>query len=285
MEADETLSTTVLTIGLIFQGKRQACRHPISRANGHRGDKSAVTELTETALGNDADHDPQSVIFERFLSDLPLLHSWDGGITWNTGGFNAEQLRMLIGFLQEKLPARPLVLETGAGCSTIAFLFLRPARVVSVAPSRDLFARIREYCQQQGLATSVLDCHVGLSEWVLPRLAVSSEAPAWLDFALIDGGHGWPTPFLDFFYATHMLKQGGYIMVDDVQLHSVKELARLLAQQPGFELALDLRKSLLFRKTTEDRSLPDWTGQPYIVQRSEQIGRRPDPFALGNPAE
>ena len=70
----------------------------------------------------------------------------------------------------------------------------------------------------------------------MPRLAVSSEAPAWLDFALIDGGHGSPTPFLDFFYATHMLKQGGYIMVDDVQLHSVKELARLLAQQPGFEL-------------------------------------------------
>jgi len=219
---------------------------------------------------------PDIMNFDTFLENLPLLHSWDGGQTWNTGGFGEEHLRPLVGFLRERLPPRPAILETGAGCSTIAFLFLDPGRVVSVAPSDDLFARIRSYCDVHGIATDALDSRVGFSEWVLPGLAQSSVASPWVDFALIDGGHGWPTPFVDFFYLNHMLHRGGYIMIDDVQLHSVKELAGLLAEQPGFELALDLGKSLLFRKTTADRSLPEWNEQPYILRQSQVAGRDAD---------
>ena len=84
----------------------------------------------------------------------------------------------------------------------------------------------------------------------------------------------------NFFYCNYVLRRGGYLMVDDVQLHSVKELARLLIEQPGFELALNLGKSLVFRKTTDDRSLPDWTGQPYISKRSEAISHQANPFEL-----
>ncbi len=83
---------------------------------------------------------------DRFVADLPLLHSWDGGETWNTGGFSEQHLGQLIGFLPDRLPPRPVILETGAGCSTIAFLFLDPLRVVSIAPESALFARIRSYC-------------------------------------------------------------------------------------------------------------------------------------------
>jgi hypothetical protein len=218
--------------------------------------------------------------FDLYLERLPLLHSWDGGETWITGGFDADLLRKLVAFLRERLPPHPGVLETGAGCSTIAFMFLDPARLISIAPEVDLFARIRSYCAAQGIDASILDSRVAFSEWLLPRLAESPETPPWLDFALIDGGHGWPTVFVDFFYINHMLRRGGYLMVDDVQLHSVKELARLLKMQPGFELVLDLGKSLVFRKKTADRSLPDWFGQPYIVERTETISREPNPFAL-----
>ena len=42
-----------------------------------------------------------------------------------------------------------------------------------------------------------------------------------------------------------MLCQGGYLMIDDVQPHSVEELARLLVEEPDFEPALDLGKSLI----------------------------------------
>jgi precorrin-6B methylase 2 len=218
--------------------------------------------------------------FQSFVTALPALHSWDGGQSWNTGGFGEEHLRPLYSFLKPRLPKQATILETGAGCSTITFLFLQPGQIISIAPEASLFARIRSYCAANGIDAAALNDVTGFSEWVLPGLAKDPSAPPTLDFALIDGGHGWPTVFVDFFYVNHMLRRGGYLMVDDLQLHSVKELARLLARQPGFEPVLDLGKSLVLRKVTEERQLPDWSGQPYIRERTDEIGRTPNPFAL-----
>jgi hypothetical protein len=87
------------------------------------------------------------VRFEEYLCALPMLHTWDGGTTWNTGGFQREHLEVLHGFLKRELSSSPAILETGAGNSTIAMLFLAPGRLVSVAPERALFERIRTYCE------------------------------------------------------------------------------------------------------------------------------------------
>ena len=74
------------------------------------------------------------------------------------------------------------------------------------------------------------------SEIALPRLA---DAGTRVDVALIDGGHGWPTPFVDFCYLNRMLGQGGTLILDDLQLHTVGELARLLTYQHGWERISD----------------------------------------------
>ena len=89
------------------------------------------------------------------------------------------------------------------------------------------------------------------------------------DFALIDGAHGWPLVFVDFCYINAMLGAGALLMLDDIQLHSVKELSNLLHEQPGFSLVADLGKSLIFEKTTDDAYLPEWNQQPYIVRMSQ----------------
>jgi hypothetical protein len=72
-------------------------------------------------------------------------------------------------------------------------------------------------------------------------------------------------------------------MIDDVQLHTGKEMARLLAEHPAFSLVLDLGKSLVFQKLTAERDLGEWTVQPYIVRRSNEYARLPNPFALHHP--
>jgi hypothetical protein len=71
-------------------------------------------------------------------------------------------------------------------------------------------------------------------------------------------------------------------MVDDVQLHSTKEMARLLAEHPGYslDLDLDLGKSLVFRKTSDQRFLGEWGHQPYIVRRTKEYRRGGKPFSL-----
>ncbi|BCP55314.1 hypothetical protein K32_39310 [Kaistia sp. 32K] len=199
------------------------------------------------------------------MNALPNLHTWDDGATWNTGGFNREHLEKVIQIITQRFPTARII-ETGAGNSTISFLFCGPSKLVSICPEPDLFGRIKEYCASKTLDDSAWEPIEGFSETVLPDLA--KDTANLFDFALIDGHHGWPLVFVDFCYLNQMLRQGGLLMIDDIQLHSVRELANLLREQPGFTLAADLGKALIFEKTTSDRGLPEWNGQPYIVRNS-----------------
>jgi predicted O-methyltransferase YrrM len=219
--------------------------------------------------------------FEEYLRDIPLLHSWDGGVTWNHGGFSPEVLKALHSFLHAKLPKRPVLLETGAGNSTIMMLFLSPAKIISIAPDAELFERIHRFCELNAISYDALEEHIEGSQWVLPWLAADNRrSEPFLDFALIDGCHGWPTCLVDLEYANAMLKPNAYLLVDDTQLHSVKEVARFLMEQPGFSLVLDLDKSLVFQKLTAKRDFGEWTNQPYIVRRYNQYVRSPNMYAL-----
>jgi hypothetical protein len=224
------------------------------------------------------------MLFEEYVRAIPLLHSWDYGVTWNTGGFERYELEKLYEFLRDQLPDHPVVLETGAGNSTITMLFLQPTRLISIAPEAQLFERIHRFCQKNGICDTAIEAHIDGSQWVLPRLAADNRpSEPILDFALIDGNHGWPTSFVDLEYINSMLRQGGYLMIDDVQLHAEKEMARLLSEHAGFSLVLDLGKSLVFRKLTTERDLGDWGDQPYIVRRTSEYARFPNPFALRDP--
>jgi len=217
---------------------------------------------------------------KAYLRNLPKLHSWDGGKTWRTGGLQRKQLEPLFLFLKNNLPPRPNLIETGAGNSTIMMLFLKPARLTSIAPEWDLFQRIRAFCKENSLSDSPLDVHVARSELILPKLAEKPEFDSTIDFALIDGCHGWPTAMVDLNYMLSMLRVGGFLMIDDVQLHSAKEMARLLYEQPGFNIEMDLGKALVFQKTTAERSLGEWSQQPYIKRLSEEYARAKNPYVL-----
>jgi predicted O-methyltransferase YrrM len=216
-----------------------------------------------------------------FLSDVPQLHTWDNGATWNTGGFFAEDLEILYSFAKANLPRGARILETGAGNSTICFLLLSPERLVSIAPDAALFDRIRSYCARAEIPTSALDSRVDGSEWVLPNLAreMRDQAPRF-DFALIDGCHNWPMVFLDFFYTNYMLKTGGLLMIDDIQLHSIRELARMLMEQPEFQLEKKIGKSLIFRRTGDVRILGECDSIPYIARKTNEYALTGDPFSL-----
>jgi len=171
------------------------------------------------------------IALDTYLSDLPLLHTWEGGKTWNTGGFYRELFEAIKPHVMEGVD----ILETGAGNSTIFFLLNKPRRLVSIAPDVALFDRIRAYCDRNGIDRSRAEAIVECSEWALPALAKGSQQ---FDLILIDGGHGWPVVFVDFCDAMAMLRRGGILIIDDLQLHSVKELARLPKEQWEFPLLM-----------------------------------------------
>ena len=218
--------------------------------------------------------------FEQYLENLPLLHSWDGGNSWVTGGFGRYELEWLYKFIRNRLPLNPTILETGAGNSTITFLFLNPSKLISIAPERDLFDRISAFCQGGAIGLEPLEIMCDGSQWVLPGLALEHRHKLGiLDFAFIDGCHGWPTAFVDLEYINVLLRTGGYLAIDDIQLHSCREIAYLLSEHPAYEMVDKLGKTVIFRKKLDSDFFGD-LDQPYLRRRSEEISRLPNPYDL-----
>lgn len=205
---------------------------------------------------------------KNHLNSVPNLHSWDDGVTWNHGGFDAFMLNELYDFIASRLGGGFSALETGAGNSTIMFLNLNPSSLISIAPDDSLFHRINSYCNENMVSTLNLKKYVDYSEWVLPIIAATyrNDYPP-LDIALLDGGHNFTDVFVDFFYINHLLKKGGYLILDDVQLEPVSVLVSLLSEQPNFKLELDLKKTKIFSRTDSQRLFPDWGGSPYITNK------------------
>lgn len=209
-------------------------------------------------------------VVDFFLSNPPALHSWDGGKTWSLGGFGRRELEFLIQITARKMDFSPKIIETGAGNSTIAFLIAGAQSLTSIAPDADLFNRIRHYCDIHGIGMDCLDQRVAFSEDALPAVVNDLEARGGrIDVALMDGGHGWPTVFVDFCYLFRALRKGGFLIVDDIQIYSVKELVRFLMEDPNFCLVERMPKTLVFEKLSDRRYLPDFGGQPYICRKTD----------------
>jgi FkbM family methyltransferase len=215
-------------------------------------DSSAIAAEPETAGEID-----------QVLADAPPLHSGDG-LAPGAGAMAADVLRGLYraaaGFGQAT------ILETGAGHSTLALLLAKPQRLISIALDPRLFDRIQLYCDTRGIERSALDGVVERSELALPRL-VDMETPK-LDLALIDGGHGWPTVFVDFCYVNALLKQGGILVLHALQLYSVQELARfLLRDKQRWTVVAKFPNAVFLRKETDEEFLPDYADQPYLAEK------------------
>jgi precorrin-6B methylase 2 len=201
--------------------------------------------------------------FETYVCNPPKLHSWDGGKTWVTGGFNPDELRVLRRLVLETPNAA--VIETGCGNSSVTFLLSGVRRLVSIDIERDVPDRISRYCVEQGIDNAAHEVVVEPSEWALPKLALAGNR---FDMALIDGCHGWPAVFVDFCYVNTMLSENAILVVDDIQLYSVSELANWLQEQYEFEKIVSMPKTLVFRKIANTPLFNGWDHQPYITHRS-----------------
>jgi len=219
------------------------------------------------------------MLFDDYLNQMPMLHYW--GDQWSKGGFDEQSIKELYSFLKSALPKNSVLLETGAGNSTLMMLFLQPSKLISIAPDEQLFGRITDYCENGSIPYGALEKHIEGSQWVLPRLAADNRfSEPFIDFALIDGCHGWPTCFVDLEYIFSMLKQNAYLCIDDTQLHSIKEMAHFLVESDKFSLELDLHKSLIFKKLTSDRHLGDWASNQYILRKTKSYKRTINPYGI-----
>lgn len=196
------------------------------------------------------------------LRDAPAFHTDEG---WNPVSLQAsdEVLRLLDRTVRPGMRT----LETGAGMSTIVFA-ARGAEHTCVTPAGGEVERIRAWCGGHGVDLARTTFHTERSETVLPRLE-----PTPLDVVLVDGGHGFPTPFIDWFYVAERLRIGGTLVVDDVHLWTGAVLRDFLAAEPAWTLRDEFaERAAVFEKVADVPALPEWTHQPYVVRRSRVAG-------------
>lgn len=203
---------------------------------------------------------------EALFQNPPKMHFMND--QWVLGGFGPEQLRKMIDAFRSVVPQGGSVAETGAGLSTLAFLASGANRVISIAPSGDLFDRIERAADEFGISTGKLEKHKQFSEIALPGITLNSYP--FLHFALIDGGHNFTSAWVDFTYFNYVLVKGGIIVVDDIGIFSCSTLFEYLNDSKNWEDVWIGKKFAMFRKLADQRLEPDFGASHYILNNSRK---------------
>jgi Methyltransferase domain len=197
---------------------------------------------------------------QDLLDDPPGVHPCDGQlIAWGLP-------RATLDFIDVHVIPGSKTLETGSGLSTILFA-LKGAHHICITPFQEEVDRIRDYCTRRSVSLQNVDFRVDLSTSILPNLG-SAE----LDLALIDGCHGFPTPFMDWYFMATALKLGGILIVDDVQIWTGRVLKDFLVSEPEWELVEPFSdKTAIFVKEHYYHPWKDFAQQPYVVQQDRVL--------------
>lgn len=121
---------------------------------------------------------------QMFLADPPRVHDGAPGGVWGTSTDCYE-------FMASHLPDNPATLETGLGLSTL-MLGRWAGRHTCVVGSQAQVDALQAHARNRGYSLANTRFAVGSSDQVLPSLQLEPS-----DLFLIDGGHGYPMPVID----------------------------------------------------------------------------------------
>jgi hypothetical protein len=86
---------------------------------------------------------------------------------------------------------------------------------------------------------------------------------------LIDGAHGFPIPFLDWYYTADRLNVGGLLAIDDTEIWTGHVLKMFLMAEPEWKLEADYGpRSVIFRKLQHGGLGRNKWDQPYVVEQT-----------------
>jgi len=197
-----------------------------------------------------------AAVARQLLAEEPQLHLDEHG---NPASWGIE--RALIEALPVWVNAGDRTIETGAGLSTIMFCAIG-SRHTAVTPDGDELERIRHFCEKREVPIDGLIAIQGSSDRVLPHLEES------YDVALIDGCHGFPSVYIDWYYLVDRLEVGGLLLVNATALYTVKTLVEFMTEDPCWDKVAEFDGSAAFRKLVHGGHKREWNQQPFVESRS-----------------
>jgi predicted O-methyltransferase YrrM len=135
-----------------------------------------------------------------------------------------------------------------------------------VVPNPAEVRACRLYLEKVGCADHVA-FEVGSSDEVLPGLAMSP-----LDLVLVDGAHAFPAPIIDWYYGAARLREGGVVILDDLQLRQVRlGLIEFLDADPRWEPVEAQDKWAAYRRLTAGDLREEWRDQAFLDAAQDTV--------------
>lgn len=199
---------------------------------------------------------------QELLANPPKIHSLKGELISSWKLADEELL-----FLDKHLTKNMKTLETGSGLSTILFA-IKGTNHTCIVPDRKQVERIEAYCTECNLSVSNINFIVDKSEYALPSLQEKDY-----DLALIDGRHGFPAPFIDWFYICERLKIGGLLIIDDLHIWTSELLKQFILSEKAWTLLEETKRAATFVIQENGSQHKEWTKQEYVLSRSRYTSK------------
>jgi precorrin-6B methylase 2 len=194
---------------------------------------------------------------QELLTDPPKPH---GPENTRTDRYRLEDAMFY--FLDQHLSEGMKTLEVGAGSSTIIFA-IKGTQHTCIVPDEKQVRRIREYCDLHQLSSSKITFILEKSQYALPKITQHDY-----DCILIDGSHGFPSPFVDWYYSADLLKIGGIVIVDDLHIWTCSTLVDFLREEPEWRIVKETSRTAVLMKIQDGSQNKEWTHQAYVLHHS-----------------
>lgn len=199
---------------------------------------------------------------EDILRDPPHVHEGAPSGVWSAD-------RSLYDYLVKQVSAGCRTAETGLGVSTAVFATLEAQHTCVVGDSTQV-VRFMAYAADRQIPLDAVTLIAEPSDEALPNLRGT------FDLVLIDGGHAFPTPTLDWYYFALRLKPGGVVVIDDANMPSISRfLLPFLDADPRWERSASGGRWVAYRKASDHPGVrEEWTAQPFLgAARVELVTR------------
>ena len=151
-------------------------------------------------------------VIECLEQTAPRFHGSDENPrNWRLGAFG-------VNWMKSNLKADWHCLETGAGYTTCVMAQYCKS-VITISPLDKEHMRIKSWLVENGFSHENIKFIHDLPQKYLPFLK-----NIHVDLLLIDGGHAFPYPIIDWYYGSMFFIFFGYLLVDNIEINSVRIL-------------------------------------------------------------
>ena len=179
---------------------------------------------------------------------------------WHLAGtVNRRVLDAIVDHAREIGPVENSV-ETGSGKTTLLFSHLSKNHVVFAIENGN--KSISSVKKSELFNANNVTYIEGPTQKTLPRYVFNQK----FDIALIDGPHAYPFPDLEYYYFYPNLIEGGLLLLDDIQIPSIRRMFEIIKADDMFELLEVLNDMAFFRRTDSpllDPYCDNWWLQGY----------------------